>query len=34
VQKLLGHADPHSTDACVQLADDDTVDMIRRRRKD
>ena len=32
VQKLLGHADPHSTDAYVQLADDDTIDRIPRRK--
>jgi hypothetical protein len=32
VKKLLGHTDPRSTDAYVQLADDDTIDKIRRRK--
>jgi site-specific recombinase XerD len=32
VQKLLGHADPHSTGAYVQLCNDEPIDMIRRRK--
>jgi integrase len=31
IQKALGHADPRSTDHYVVLADEDTLDVFRRR---